>query len=153
MEETTLSESNSNESYSHILQKTGVLRNFSIAKVISKKDIDAVKKLIKEVAKDEDEYKTLLATELAMLYNVNDKKDPVPGIIHPNHRVQIVQTILAQAKEIASKFKKSNLSEKGYCFLIGAVSKELGLTQETFSAIDEDDDPEEFIRKTGPEPK
>jgi hypothetical protein len=153
MEESIPSGSSSDESYSHILQKTGVLRNFSVTKVIAKKDIDALKQLIREVAKDEDEYKTLLASELAMVYNVNDKKNPVPGIIHPNHKTQIMQAILAQAKDISVRFKKSNLSEKGYCFLIGAIVKELGLTQETFNNIDEDDDPEDFIQKTGPASK
>ena len=46
-----------NKSFTHILQKTGVLKTFTVAKIVKKQDIDELKALIKSVASDDAEYK------------------------------------------------------------------------------------------------
>ena len=48
-----------NKSFTHILQKTGVLKTFTVAKIVKKQDIDELKALIKSVASDDAEYKKI----------------------------------------------------------------------------------------------
>jgi rubrerythrin len=62
------------ELYTHVLQKTGVLKTFTVAKIVKKKDIEDLKKLIKEIASDENEYKTLLEEELIQFRESSTKQ-------------------------------------------------------------------------------
>jgi septal ring factor EnvC (AmiA/AmiB activator) len=120
------------ELYTHVLQKTGVLKTFTVAKIVKKKDIEDLKKLIKEIASDENEYKTLLEEELSKISNMHDKANPIPGIIYKTEDSDKRQTILALTKKISKALKKNNFSKKELAFLISAIITELELTQEDF---------------------
>ena len=129
-----------NKTYSHILQKVGVLKNFSVAKVVSKKEIDDLKQLIRAVAKDEAEYDKMLAEEMAQVANMHDPKAPIPGIIYVEDKSALVKQLQKSAKDYAQKIKSGKLEKKQLCYLIAAIIKELGLTQDDFLKMREDDD-------------
>ena len=99
---------------------------------MKKKDIEDLKKLIKEIASDENEYKTLLEEELSKISNMHDKANPIPGIIYKTEDSDKRQTILALTKKISKALKKNNFSKKELAFLISAIITELELTQEDF---------------------
>ena len=42
------------QAFTHVLQKTGILKTFTVAKVVNKKDVEELKALIKTVASDEN---------------------------------------------------------------------------------------------------
>lgn len=135
---------NSDKSYSHVLQKAGVLKNFSVAKIVSRKEIDDLKQLIRAVAKDEEEYNKLLAEELATIGNMHDPKTPIPGIIYTEDKSALIKQLQKAAKDYAQKIRTGKLEKKQLCYLIASIIKELGLTQEDFIKMkeenDEDDD-------------
>lgn len=135
--------SDSDKSYYHILQKAGVLKNFSVAKVVSRKEIEDLKQLIKAVAKDKEEYEKLLQEELAQIGNMHDPKTPIPGIIYIQEKSVLIKGIQKTAKEYAEKLKAGKLTKRNLCILIASIIKELGLTQEDFLRLNEDDDSED----------
>jgi len=100
------------ELYTHVLQKTGVLKTFTVAKIVKKKDIEELKKLIREIASDENEYKTLLEEELLKISNMHDKGNPIPGIIYKTEDPDKRQTMLALTKKISKSLKKNNFGKK-----------------------------------------
>lgn len=146
------------ELYTHVLQKTGVLKTFTVAKIVKKKDIEELKKLIREIASDENEYKTLLEEELLKISNMHDKENPIPGIIYKTEDPDKRQIMLALTKKISKSLKKNDFSKKELAFLVSAIITELGLTQEDFISLkndleeetkdnfenDEDDSDEEY---------
>ena len=133
-----------NKTYSHILQKVGVLKNFSVAKVVSKKEIDDLKQLIRAVAKDEEEYDKMFAEEMGQVANMHDPKAPIPGIIYVEDKSAVITQLQKAAKDYAKKIQAGKLEKKQLCYLIAAIIKELGLTQDDFLKMkeenDEDDD-------------
>jgi len=135
---------NSDKSYSHVLQKAGVLKNFSVAKVVSRKEIDDLKQLIKAVAKDEKEYDKMLEEELAQVANMHDPKSPIPGIIYVEDKSALIKQLQKAAKDYAQKIRTGKLDKKHLCYLIASIIKELGLTKDDFLKMkeenDEDDD-------------
>lgn len=134
---------NSDKSYSHVLQKAGVLKNFSVAKVVSRKEIDDLKQLIRAVAKDEEEYKKMFEEEMAQIANMHDPKTPVPGILYSEDRTNVLKQLQKAAKDYAEKMKTAKITKKELCYLVAAIIKELGLTQEDFLKLKEDDDDED----------
>lgn len=142
------------ELYTHVLQKTGILKSFTVAKIVRKQEIEDLKKLIKDVAVDEEEYKTLLKEELAKLSNMHDQNNPIPGIIYGAQDSSKKPAIVALTKKIAQGLKKEKFERKELAFIISAIITELGLTQEDFinlkneleeevSDYDEEEDDEE----------
>ena len=130
------------ELYTHVLQKTGVLKTFTVAKIVKKKDIEELKKLIREIASDENEYKALLEEELLKISNMHDKGNPIPGIIYKTEDPDKRQTMLALTKKISKSLKKNNFGKKELAFLISAIITELELTQEDFITLRNDLDEE-----------
>jgi rubrerythrin len=120
------------ELYTHVLQKTGVLKTFTVAKIVKKKDIEELKKLIREIASNENEYKTLLEEELSKISNMHDKANPIPGIIYKTEDPNKRQTMLELTKKISKSLKNKDFSKKELAFLISAIITELELTQEDF---------------------
>jgi len=142
------------ELYTHVLQKTGVLKTFTVAKIVKKKDIEELKKLIREVSSDENEYKKMLEEELLKISNMHDKNNPIPGIIYKTEDADKRGDMLVLTKKISNALKKKDFSKKELAFLISAIITELGLTQEDFINLkndleeetkdfDEDDDEED----------
>ena len=50
--------------FSHVLQKAGVLKNFTVAKIVKKQDIEDLKALIKSVTSSDKEYNQMLDEEM-----------------------------------------------------------------------------------------
>lgn len=126
------------ETYTHILQKTGVLKNFTVAKIVKKKDIEDLKALIKSVASDDAEYKQMLAEELAKISNMHDKNNPVPGIIYSVGELEKRKALFAITTKFSENIKKQKFEKKDLAFLISAIINELGLTQEDFKKLKEE---------------
>jgi septal ring factor EnvC (AmiA/AmiB activator) len=135
------------ESYTHILQKTGVLKTFTVAKVVNKQEIEDLKTLIKSVASDEAEYKTMLAEELAKISNMHDHTNPIPGIIYGGDDVAKKKILFAITTKFAQNIKQQKFDKKDLAFLMSAIINELGLTQEDFQnlkeELEEDEDEED----------
>lgn len=131
------------QSFTHVLQKTGVLKTFTVAKIVKKKDIDDLKSLVKSIASDEKEYKTMLAEELAKLSNMHDNTNPIPGIIYTTEDAKhgLIKTITLK---FSKGIKQQNFDKKDLAFLITAIINELGLTQEDFQNLKKDLDDEEY---------
>lgn len=126
------------QSFSHILQKKGVLKNFTMAKVIPKKKIEEVKKMVKKKAKDEAEYKKMLVFEMLKLGNMHGTSNPIPGIIYdrPNKGDRMMEL----SKAHINMLKSQNLTKSELCFCILTIIHSLKLTSKDFESID----PEEF---------
>jgi hypothetical protein len=135
------------EPYTHILQKTGVLKSFTVAKIVNKEEIEDLKKLIKSVAVDDDEYKTMLAEELAKISNMHDKSNPIPGIIYGTEEMVKKKMIFSITTKFAENIKQQKFERKDLAFLMSAIINELGLTQEDFvnlkEELEDDGDDEE----------
>lgn len=151
-----------NKTFTHILQKKGILRTFSVAKVVKKKDIDELKSLIKSVASDEREYNQMLKEEIAKISDMHNDKNPIPGIIYNNEDETNARRNLIYA--IANKFSKNIKSmnfEKGeLAFLISSIVAKLELEHDDFIKLSEelgnelgDDDEEQEEDEDGDEYK
>jgi hypothetical protein len=131
---------NSNNGYSHVLQQSGVLKNFSVAKIVSKKQVEDLKLLIRAVAKDEKEYEKMLAEEMAIIANMHDLSNPIPGIIYFDGGNKPPQLLLMAAKEFAAVLRSKKLTKRQIRFILSAVIKELNISPEDF--FEEESDPE-----------
>ena len=127
-----------NKSFSHILQKTGVLKTFTVAKVVKKQDIDELKALIKSVASDEKEYKKILKEEMSKISNMHDQSNPIPGIIYPPEDTDRKKLLVAITAKFCKGIKTQKFSKRELAFLISAIINELGLTQEDFINLKEE---------------
>lgn len=127
-----------NKSFSHILQKTGVLKTFTVAKVVKKQDIDELKALIKSIASDEKEYKKMLSEEMEKISNMHDQSNPIPGIIYPPEDNDRKKLLVAITTKFCKGIKNQKFSKRELAFLISAIINELGLTQEDFINLKEE---------------
>lgn len=124
-----------NKPFTHVLQKTGVLKTFTVAKVVNKKEIDDLKKLIRSVTTSESEYKQLLDEELDKLSNMHDDKNPVPGIIYDESSNEKQKAIFNITKKFAAGIKKFEFSSMELAFLVTAIITELNLSQKDFESL------------------
>lgn len=137
-----------NKSFSHILQKTGVLKTFTVSKIVKKQDIDELKALIKSVASDDKEYKKMLGEEMDKISNMHNESNPIPGIIYPTPENERKKLLIAITTKFCKGIKTQKFSKRDLAFLISAIINDLGLTQEDFinlkeeleNQLDEDDD-------------
>ena len=118
--------------FSHVLQKAGVLKNFTVAKVVKKQDIEDLKALIKSVTSSDKEYKQMLDEEMEKISDMHDENNPIPGIIYPPDQSKNKKLIVAIVTKFSQSVKKQKLSTREMAFLISAIINELGLTQEDF---------------------
>jgi hypothetical protein len=125
--------------FSHVLQKTGVLKNFSIAKVVPLVEMEKIKKEIKEKSKSEADFSLAFQRKLAAYRNMHDPKNPIPGIIYLNSEEKKQITNKKYAKELARKIKIDHPRKQDLAFLIKIIIMELGLVKDDF----QEDDPEE----------
>ena len=123
--------------YTHILQKTGVLKSFTVAKVVKKQEIEELKKLIKKVSSSDEEYKRILDEEMAKLSNMHDKANPIPGIIYGGvGRTDETKVLIYNiTKKFCQNLKKQDFTRSELAFLITAIINELGLTHTDFSNL------------------
>jgi hypothetical protein len=118
--------------FSHVLQKAGVLKNFTVAKIVKKQEIEDLKALIKSVTSSDKEYNQMLSEEMKKISDMHDEHNPIPGIIYPPDQSKNKKLIVAIVTKFSQSVKKQNLSTREMAFLISAIINELGLTQEDF---------------------
>lgn len=127
-----------NQSVGHILQKKGILRSFSVAKIVNSEEIKELQELIKTVATSKKEYKQLLKEELAKLSDMNDKKNPIPGIIQPDALFIQRKLLFTVAHRVADTIKKNKFTKKELAFIISAIISRLELSQDDFTKLNEE---------------
>lgn len=121
-----------NKKFTHILQKKGILKTFSVAKVVKRNDIKELEKLIKQIAADDKEYNQLLKEEMEKISNMHDQENPIPGIIYVSGNSQRRDQIFALAKKMADNLSKQKFSKSELALLISSTISKLGLEQEDF---------------------
>lgn len=122
--------------FSHLLQKQGILKNFSIAKIVPTKDIELLKQVVRDCAKDEAEFNALFKEEMAKLGNMHDPKTPIPGILYLGNSEARGDILTISAEKSAKKIKEMNLKKSEICFLILSLINFLGLKQKDFNTLD-----------------
>lgn len=128
-----------NKPYTHILQKKGILKAFSVAKVVRKKDIEELKQIIKSMTKSEDEYNQMLNEEMAKMSDMHDQNNPIPGIIYSTDETTVRRAAIYEvARKISDGIKKKNIEKADMALLISAIISNLELTQEDFINLNED---------------
>jgi len=120
------------KSYSHILQKVGILKNFTVAKIVNKKEMSDLRKLIRSVATDDVEYEKILREEIKKIANMHDDTNPIPGIIYPKDNVKLKKLLFGISKKFCEGTRTLKLNKNEMAFLITAIINNLGLTQEDF---------------------
>jgi hypothetical protein len=98
-----------NQSFSHILQQKGILKSFSIAKVMNEAEIKKLDATIKRTSKSKKEYNKIFKKELAKISDAYDKKNPIPGIIHPDATFVRRKALFEMANEIADTMKMQKI--------------------------------------------
>lgn len=128
-----------NKAYTHVLQKKGVLKTFSIAKVVKSKEMEELKSLIKSIASNEFEYNQMLKEEISKISNMHDEKNPIPGIIYattnPDARRNLIFII---AQKISDKVKAQNMTKGEMALLISSIISKLELDQDDFIKLNEE---------------
>jgi len=142
------------QQFTHILQKVGILKTFTVAKLVDKKELDDLKSLVKSVSSNEEEYKKLLTEELNKLSSTHDKKNPIPGIIYEKSDELIDAIAQKKIFYITKKFSQAveqcDFSKLELTFLIVAIISATGLTQRDFENLrselndDSDEESEEY---------
>lgn len=130
----------SNQTYTHVLQQSGILKNFSVAKIVKKNDIDELKKLIKTVAVSDDEYNQLLKEELDKLSDMHDANNPIPGIIYPSGGAKLDKKIIGISEKFCQSIKSQKFDTRQLAMLITAIIHNLKLTQQDFLKLNEEFD-------------
>jgi hypothetical protein len=140
-----MSEDSNEVVYTHILQKTGILKNFSIAKVVPMVELEKLKTEIKKKTSSEEEFNKAFQKKIAEYSNMHDPKNPIPGIIYMSDDEKKRIIYAKYAKEWAKKIKEDGTSKKELANLIKMMIAELGLTKDDFvngQREDEDGDEE-----------
>ncbi len=126
------------KTYSHILQKVGVLKNFTVAKIVNKKEIEGLKKLVRSMTTDDAEYKKILGEEMKKISDMHDASNPIPGIIYPKDNTKFQKLLFNVTKRFCEGVRNQKMTKRQMAFLITAIINELGLTQEDFMSLKED---------------
>lgn len=127
--------SDSSIPYTHILQTTGLLKSFGVAKIVRGKELRELKQLLKSVTNSKEEYESMLREEMEKLSRIGDSKNPIPGMILTLGSKDRSTTVIESAKAYAKKLKQLGWTRDVMSFYILALIKELGLSQSDFDAI------------------
>lgn len=128
-----------NKPYTHILQKKGILRTFSVAKVVRKKDIEELKSIIKQLASSEKEYNEMLKEEMERISDMHNSDNPIPGIIYTEDEKTARRNILyAISKKFTENLTKQKFNKQELALLISSMIANLDLTQEDFANLNKD---------------
>lgn len=128
-----------NKPYTHILQKKGILRTFSVAKVVRKSDIEELKNVIRELASSEKEYNQMLKEEMAKLSDMHNSDNPIPGIIYTEDEKTARRNIIyAISSKFASGLTNQKFTKSELALLISSIISKLDLNQEDFANLNKD---------------
>lgn len=127
----------------HILNVLGIMKNFSIQKKFSKKEIDAIKNKVLEKNGDPSEQSKEFQKQIMNYTNSYLEKHKIPGIIQeeiessPKDSVKIIKNqklvqLYQEAYFDALKLKNKKISKKLYVFFILSLIGQLEITQEEF---------------------
>jgi hypothetical protein len=153
--------------FNHLIAMHGVLTSFSIARKVSKKDIQEITKKIKKKCKNKDEFNEMLQNEVLKTTKYSMNQDLIPGLILPGkNNNQLDRKELADEKKmmklnyianiIAKKLMDNKLSKDEICYIILTLLSSLGLHDQDFKNFnnkygnpdenidDEDDDDTDF---------
>lgn len=128
-----------NKPFTHILQKKGILRTFSVAKVVRKKDIEELKSIIKQLASNEEEYDQMLKEEMERLSDMHNSDNPIPGIIYSesdkDKRRKVLYVI---SDKFVENLGKRKFTKQELALLISSMIAKLELDQDDFAALNKD---------------
>lgn len=131
----------------HILNKEKILKNFSISKYISPKEIAKLKESLKSDINLKDEELTETLKEKIIEYTDNYiKTHKIPGLIVKNNSKFNVHDkssikIYKDAAEFAYKLKfEKKMTKPQILFYIISLVNHLGFTQEDFNDLTDDSD-------------
>lgn len=124
--------------YTHILQKKGILKTFSVAKIVKREDIKELEELIRNIASDETEYNQILKEEIAKLSNMHDENNPIPGIIYSGHSSAKRDVLFNLAEKISENLKKKKFEKSELALLISSVISKLDLNPEDFAKLNKE---------------
>ena len=120
----------------HILNVTGILKNFSITKKITRSELSEIKKRISNVSTDSQDYSELLKREILRYTDSYVKKNKIPGLIVNNPSVVRNKKYISLYKEAASIARSlkldKKLSDKELIFFILSIVSYLQLTRSDF---------------------
>ena len=140
--------------FTHILQKTGILKNFSIVKTLTLQELENIKKKIRSTTKTEEEFRTTLQNVLAQYGNMHDKNNLVPGIIytktngvHPNKAEELDKIV----DEVADTLSRDDFTSLELAYIVRGLIDELGITREDFEELNEASENEEDSPPEGEE--
>ena len=125
--------------FNHLIAKHGVLTSFSIARKVSKKDIENISSKIKKKCKTKEEFNELFQEEVLKTTKYSMNQDLIPGLILPD---QAARNELADEKKlmqlnyvasiIAKKLMDNKFSKDEICYLILTLLSSLGLNDQDF---------------------
>ena len=131
----------------HILNKEKILKNFSISKYISPKEISKLKESLESDINLKDEELTETLKEKIIEYTDNYiKTHKIPGLIVKNNSKFNVHDkssikIYKDAAEFAYKLKfEKKMTKPQILFYIISLVNHLGFTQEDFNDLTDDSD-------------
>lgn len=121
----------------HILAKEGILTTFSIAKRISIKDVQDLRKKMKGKKSSSEKFKNLLKDKIVEETNKALIGQKIPGVIVPNscvpenERKQMME-LTYFASIIAKKINEKKIDKYHSCYIINAMVNMLSLSEKDF---------------------
>lgn len=125
------------QTVNHILSKEGILTTFSIAKRISLKDVQSLRKKIKGSQATEEKFKKLLKDRVIKETNKALVEQKIPGITMPGQSIpedekKKMMELTYFASIIAKKIAEKKIDKYHSCYIINAIVNMLGLTESDF---------------------
>ena len=132
----------------HILNSTGILKNFSISKSISKKELDKLKKEVSEISENPSEFDVLLKEYILTYADEYIKRHKVPGLIFKDPP-QTTKKFKVKNNKLLSLYKEAvvhseklklekKLSKYEIIFYILSMVGHLKLSQTDFEKFNEE---------------
>ncbi len=124
----------------HLLSSLGVLASFSIAKRISKEEIDKANNQIKKIYKEKDPEKIKALLKDILISNTKKylTNEIPPGLIFPKKDPKkekldkYYMELSAISQALSNKFREQKLTKQQICFIINALVNILGINQDDF---------------------
>jgi hypothetical protein len=124
------------QNFSHILQKTGVLKNFTIAKVVPSVKIEKIKEAALKKAKTEDEFNSIMIQAMKKIGDMHNQNNPIPGIIYERtHKDDKIENL---SKEHIRFLKSKNFTKNELCRYLLMIIHSLKLGHKDFEDANSD---------------
>lgn len=125
------------ETANHILSKEGILTTFSIAKRISKKDMQKLRQKIKSNKFDAIKFQEFIKKSIMEDTKRAILSKKIPGLIVTernisNQEKEIIMELTYFASIISKKINEKKIDKYYSCFIINAIVNMLGLTEGDF---------------------